>query len=422
MNKVLVIAYYFPPLGLSGVQRTLKFVKYLPQFGWQPTVITVSSTGYFAKDESLLRELEGLHIKVIRVGSFDMNRFFSKNGTVKMPAERVRKILSRISDTFFIPDNKIGWKRAVIKEAAKILSKEKFQAIFATAPPQTDFLIGKALKEKFKIPLIIDYRDAWVDYPFKFFPTPLHKYLHYRLEKKLLRGSDGIITASRNVKELILKRYKFLTYNDVKIISQGFDPEDMKVEHEGMLPHTEKMRITYAGVFYEDRTPEYFLEALHLVLKENPKLRGRIEACFVGAFRSEYIDIVNKLGLQNAVNILGYLEHKECVRYLLASDIAWVMMGDDRSSPGKIFEYIGVQKKILGCVPEGNMRAIIEEAGGVCVAPRDIRKIADEILRLYEQYERRELRGPRPEVVDKYNRVTLTGELAKTLTQFLEVQ
>ncbi len=416
MRKVLVIAYYFPPMGLSGVQRTLKFVKYFPNFQWMPTVLTVTTTGYFAKDESLLKEIVPHGIRVVRTNSFDPNRLFRKQEVVKMPAERTRKILSRISDSIFIPDNKIGWRRPALKRATELLRKEKFDAIFATAPPQTDFLIGKALKERFHLPLMIDYRDAWYDYPFKFYPTPLHKYVNFRLEKSVLHVADAIIVASRRTKELLLRRYKSLTYNDIQIISQGFDPEDMAIAPSAKLPKIDKMRITYSGVFYEDRTPEYFLEALHLVYKNNAKLRGRIEACFIGAFRDEHRKIINRLGLQNSVNILGYLEHADSVRYLLASDVLWVMMGDDKSSPGKIFEYIGAKKKILGCVPQGMIRAIIEEAGGVCVEPRDVPKIAEAIVSLHEQFERRQLRGPRPAVIDKYNRITLTGEVAKTLS------
>ncbi len=420
MRKVLVVAYYFPPMGLSGVQRTLKFVKYLPSFEWMPTVLTVSSRGYFAKDETLLKEIEPLGIEVVRTHSLDINRLFRKQEVVKMPAERVRKVLSRISDSVFIPDNKIGWKHSALKTASALMKKEKFDAIFVTAPPQTDFLIGKTLKEKFHIPLVLDYRDAWVDYPFRFYLTPAHKFVHKTMEKQVLQKADAIVVAGRRLKELILRRYKFLQYNDIQIISQGFDPEDMKVNPQEKLPRVEKMRITYSGVFYEDRTPLFFLEALHRVFKQNPKIRGRIEACFIGTFRSEHKKIVHRLELDDAVNILGYLEHKECVKYLLASDVLWVMMGDTKSSPGKIYEYIGAQKKILGCVPQGFVRSLIEETGGVCVDPFNVEQIAAAILELYDQYEHRKLAGPRPDVVDRYNRVMLTGELAKVLTNLID--
>lgn len=422
MKKVLVIAYYFPPLGLSGVQRTLKFVKYLPKFGWKVTVLTVGNIAYYAKDESLLNELDNENVTIIRTDSFDANKVMrKKNDIIKMPRESTRKILSMLSDTFFIPDNKIGWKRHALAVASELLKKEKFDVIFATTPPQTALRIGLELKKRFSIPLVVDYRDAWVDYPFKFYPTPLHKYINYRMERTVLRKADAIISASRRVKELILRRYKFMQYNDVQIISHGFDPEDMKVEKKELLPRTEKMRITFAGVFYANRTPQYFLEALSLVYKNHPTIAGRIEACFVGAFRSEHIEIVNKLHLQNSVNILGYLDHKEAVKYLLASDVLWVKMIDDESSPGKIFEYIGAHKKILGCVPKGYMRSVIEEAGGICVDPTNVKQIAEAILQLYNQFQRKELHGARPDVIDKYNRITLTGELAKVFTKFLEV-
>ncbi|MBI2429139.1 MAG: glycosyl transferase family 1, partial [Ignavibacteriales bacterium] len=126
MKKVLVIAYYFPPLGGSGVQRILKFVKYLPQFGWQPTVLTIGPTAYYAKDESLLKEIESLNIKIIRTSSLDPNSVVhKKQEVVKMPKEGTRKIFSFLSDLFFIPDNKIGWKRKAIKAASELLKKEK---------------------------------------------------------------------------------------------------------------------------------------------------------------------------------------------------------------------------------------------------------------------------------------------------------
>ena len=422
MKKVLIIAYYFPPLGGSGVQRILKFVKYLPQFGWQPTVITVGNTAYYVKDESLLKEIEQLDIKIIRTQSNDpLSLVHKKKDVIKMPKERTRRFLNYISDTFFIPDNKIGWKRHALKAAGEVIAKEKFDVIFATAPPATDFLIGIELKKRFKIPVVIDYRDSWLSYPFKNFPTLLHRYIHYRKEKYVVHKSDMITVTHRRVKEEILTRHKFLRHEDVTILPHGFDPEDIAIENPGVLPHIEKMRITYSGMFYGNISPIYFLQALAKVFKENPQIRGRIEACFVGLFRPEHINLINQLGLQNSVNLLGYLEHKEAVKYLLASDVVWVMMQDDWTTPGKIFEYIGTRKKILGCVPKGYIRSIIEEAGGLCVEPTNVDVIAKAIVDLYHQYEHNELLGAKKEIAEKYNRVKLTGELVKIFTKFLEV-
>lgn len=423
MRKVLVIAYYFPPLGGSGVQRILKFVKYLPQFGWQPTVVTVGPIAYYAKDDSLLKEIESLNIDIIRTNSFDANSLLKKNkqDIVRMPKERTRKFLNFLSDTFLIPDNKIGWRRKALNAVAELATKEKFDVVFATAPPSTDLLIGRDIKKKFKIPLVVDYRDSWLKYPFKYFPTPLHRYIHRKIERTVMRAADTVTTTSRRTKEELLLRYKFLSHRDVIIIPHGFDPEDMRVSSPNMLPHIERMRITYSGMFYGNITPVYFLKALALVFKKYPAMQGRIEACFLGLFRPEHINYINQLGLQNSVNLVGYLDHNEAAKYLLASDVLWVMMQDDLTTPGKIFEYIGTRKKILGCVSPGYIRALIEEAGGMTVDPVNVEMIAEAIVSLFHQYERKELHGARPEVVEKYNRISLTGELAKIFTTYLEV-
>ena len=413
MKKVLVIAYYFPPLGLSGVQRITKFVKYLPEFGWAPTVLTVGEIAYYAKDISLLREVENKNIRIIRTSSFDPNALMKKRDIVALPSEKVRKFLSRISDTFFVPDNKIGWYKSAMATASNLLEKEKFDLIFATAPPYTDFIIGSALKKKFNIPLVLDYRDAWTDYLYKYYPTSLHKYINYRLEKKVLHNSNAIITASRSVKELLLNRFKFLQYNDVNILSQGFDKEDFDELENKNLPKTDKMRITYAGVFYEDRSPEVFLKAFAHVVKYYPKLKNKIELVFIGVLQSEYRKMIEHFGLKNYVSVLGYLDHKECLKYVVSSDILWLLMKDDKSSPGKIFEYIASGKKILGLIPDGYIKKIIQEANGECVSPYDFVEVANKIVELHLQFEKNKLHGASQEVIDKYDRKQITFELSK---------
>ena len=413
-RNVLVIAYYFPPMGLSGVQRTLKFVKYLPKFGWQPTVLTVTPTGYFAQDYTLLEEINPLHIDIIRVGSLDPNRLFCKKGVVKMPSEQWRKIFTFLSDLGFIPDNKIGWKRKVLKAAEEFFRQKNFEIIFATAPPFTDFLIGKELSERFNKPLVIDYRDPWHEYPFKYYPTPLHKWRNYVLEKHVLHSASNIITTNRRVKELILKRFKFLEYNDITILPQGYDPEDFT---NGLVPSsltTKKMRITHAGVFYGDRTPKYFLEALKKILTDHPELKGHVEACFIGNFHDDHLTLVKQMHLEEHVVTTGYLDHAHCLQYLMASDVLWFMLTNDSQSPGKLWEYLGARKPILACIGDGFLRQTIEEAeGGTIVRPDDVEGITSALLKYYDLFTKKRLPKPNQEVVKKYDRVELTNELSK---------
>ncbi len=419
MKNVLIIAYYFPPMGLSGVQRTLKFAKYLPQFGWEPTVLTVAPTGYFAQDLHLLDEAEKAQIKIERTNSLDVNRLLAVKGTVKMPPEWLRNILNKISQVFFIPDNKIGWKSKAIRKAEELIEAKEYSAIFATAPPYTDFLIGRYLREKYNIPLVIDYRDAWIDNPYHFYITPLHKLAHKRMEKKVLRSADRVVVINRRIKELLLNRYNFLEYNDVEILPQGYDPADFDEAKKIRIPSSKKMRITYSGTLYRDRTPKYFLEALAKVFQDYPEVRGSIEACFVGNFRDENKKLMHQLGLDHDVKIVGYLPHIECTSYLLSSDVLWMMVakgtGSDMMSTGKLFEYLGSGKTILGCVPPGVASTTILEAGGIVAEPNNVNEIAAAILQCYRRYKKNALKGPDKDVVERYNRKNITGELAKLM-------
>ncbi len=415
LRNVLVIAYYFPPMGLSGVQRTLKFVKYLPQFGWQPTVVSVTPTGYYAQDYTLLEEIHPAHVEIERIGSLDPNRLFRKKGVVKMPSERWRKLFTFVSDSFFIPDNKIGWKRQVLKRAEAIFSKKQYDVIFATAPPFTDFLIGVELAERFHKPLVVDYRDPWHDYPYKYYPTPLHQWRNFSLEKRVLRAASRIITTNRRVKELILQRFKFLQYNDINILPQGFDPQDFtNGRAENRKPAV--MRITHAGVFYGDRTPKYFLRALKKLFSENPDLKRSIEAVFVGHVHDEHAQLVKSLGLEESVTMTGYLDHSRCIQALLSSDVLWLMLDNDKQSPGKVYEYLGARKPILACVPNGFIRQAIKEAdAALVVEPKNVDAIASAIKELYSLFKENILPKPKEEVVMKYDRVELTNELSKIL-------
>ncbi len=425
-RRVLVVAYYFPPMGLSGVQRTLKFVKYLPQYGWHPTVLTVEPRGYYAKDDGLLRELDGRDVRIVRTPGAGPGRLFHRNEIVRLPPEWLRKTLSMASDTVFIPDNKIGWQRKAVRTAVELHQETPFDLIFATSPPFTDLLIGASIKARIGTPLVFDYRDPWADYPFKFYPTPLHKLRNIALERRALRASSHVVTTSRRVKELLIRRYPFLTYHDVDIITQGFDPADYPPgtgraaeEAKKSRKKTERMKIAYAGVFWEDRVPDYFLQAFHDLLKEKPKLRGHIEAVFIGNFREENMKLAKRLGLTESIRVTGYLPHDACVKELQGSDVLWMISGDDLGTPGKLYEYIGARKPILGCVPEGFLRSQVIEAGGIAVAPNDVVGIKNALEKFYAKFERRELIGPRSDVVEKYDRVALTGALVKIFESLL---
>lgn len=418
MFKVLVVAYYFPPMGLSGVQRTLKFVKYMKNYNWEPTVITTGSVAYFAHDESLTKELEDIDIRVIRIsGSKEPNSILSKLGTVKLPSEFLRNILNKLSQTFFIPDNKISWSKLAYKKIDEILSKEKFDALFITCPPFSAFDIISQIKKKHDIPLFADYRDLWYKSYFSFYPTPFHKLLHKKKEYRALKASDRITVTNRKIKEKLLNTYPFLTFDDIVILSHGYDPEDFEKIPAQPKPQN-KMVLMYSGIFMVYNTPIHLLKAFKQLTIERPDIASNIELHFVGFLRKENQKLIRKLKLQAFIKDHGYVNHNDAIAKIKSADVLWFMVGRkkniDAILPGKVYEYIGARKPVLACVPDGAARMAVEESGaGFICSPDNIEEIKNTILEVYNQFKNNTLPVPSEDVLEKFRRDNLTELLTK---------
>jgi glycosyltransferase involved in cell wall biosynthesis len=417
MFKVLILAYYFPPMGLSGVQRTLKFVKYMKNYNWEPTVITAGDVGYFAHDHSLLKEVQDAGIKIIRTEANDPNSLLSKFGTIKPPSEFVRKIINRLGQTFFIPDNKISWSKKAYKKSAELIEQEHFDVLFITCPPFSAFYFARKLKKKFNIPIVVDYRDLWYGSYYAFYPTPVHRLLHKRMEYNALKSVDKIIVTNRRIKEKLIKFYNFLTFEDVTIISHGYDPEDFQTVLPVPKPN-DKMIITYSGIFIEYNTPKYFLTAFKRLSTERPDVASKIELHFAGYLGKENEKLVKRLRLEEYVRNYGYIDHKEAIRKTISSDIVWIMVGKKRNIdailPGKLYEYIGAKKPIIGCIPEGVVKNALNEYGASFITePEDIEGIKNTLLKVYELYLKKELPIPDDNYILKYRRDYLTEQLTK---------
>lgn len=424
MFKVLVIAYYYPPLGLSGVQRTLKFTKYFHKFNWEPTVITTGKVGYFAYDNSLLNEAEQANINIVRTESINPNNLLKKFGVIRMPSTRLMKIIGRISKTLFIPDNKIFWSKKAGKIAHKLLSEKKFDAIYISVPPFSSIQPFIKLKEIFDIPLFVDYRDAWITNQFNFYPTPYHRYKHKKLEDRVLRKVDRIIVVNRMIKEDLLKTYPFLDFKDIDIIRHGYDQADLE-ENKPYPKENNKMVVTYSGIFYEDITPKYFLTAFRELASERPDIAANIELQFIGHFKRENDKIVKKMKLESFVRKVGYLPHNQVISRITSSDILWLMLPNKRSmynvTPGKLFEYFGTKNPVLACLPEGVAKHNAEEYGAcVITSPDNISEIKRAIKRLHKLYLKNELPKPNFEFVETLERKTQTEQLLKIFQFYLK--
>jgi len=411
-------------MGMGGVQRTLKFAKYLKEYGWDPVVLTDSPKKYFAVDESMLKEAIESGIKIERTGEeiTDVSKII-----IKTPNEKLRKLRSRAGQFLLIPDNKKFWLKPALKKVDEIWKKYNgFNVIFATAPPYTDFLVGQEVKKKYKVPLVIDYRDAWVDSPvLNFYPTPFHKMSNMRLEKGVLKDANKIITTNRRVKELIISRYGNIEYNDVKIIPHGYDEEDFEKAKTMELPLTNKMRITYSGSFYT-RNPKFYLEAIYKFFVKYPELKKEVEFCFIGIISKDNLALIKSYGIEDSLNILGYINHIECIKYLLSSDVLFFMISrgenDDAAMPGKVGEYIGSRKNIIACIPEGVTKKILEKYNAIKFVDENPEELRNTFHDYYLMFKNKSLPAANNEVVEQFERKALTYELAKEFNLLVDIE
>lgn len=410
---------------MGGVQRTLKFAKYLRRNNWQPIVLTINPKKYFAFDESLLEEALNNDIIIERTGKEKKDK---TKLVTRVPKERFRKLRSIISQFIFIPDSKILWKRKALKKIDDIWEKYGgFKLVYATAPPYTDFLIGQRVKKKYKIPLVIDYRDAWVDSKvLNFYPTPLHKFLNERMERKAVKDANLVLTTNRRVKEMIISRYGNIEYNDVKIFPHGFDSEDFEQIKNKKLPLTNKFRITYSGSFYT-RNPRFYFDSIKYLFNKYPNLSNEIEFLFLGLFSKDLVKYAKSIGILDNLNITGYVDHFECLKYLKASDVLFLLISrgenEDAAMPGKVGEYIGTRKNIIACIPEGVTKKMLEKYNAIkFVKEENPELIAQAIYEYYLLWKDNKLPIANEEMIALYDRKNMSAELAREINYLIDIE
>ncbi|SHK45282.1 glycosyltransferase family 4 protein [Rhodothermus profundi] len=423
MRRVLIIAYYFPPMGLSGVQRVAKFARYLPHHGWHPLVLTVKPGGYFAYDQTLLAEVEAAGVSIYRTASLDPTRLFRKRRPVPLPSESVRKRWHRLNSWLFVPDNKIGWLPPAVWTGRHLLQQHAVDVIFASAPPATSLLVGALLHRWSGRPLVLDFRDDWLDNPRQLYPTRWHRRLHARLEQWTFRQAACILTINSYLQRALQQRIP-AGGPPVHVIPHGFDPADF--ENVPAEPRSDqKLRLLYSGVFYDAQQPDAFLRALAQWLAQYPEARPYIEAVFVGLVPPHTPALIDQLGLQDIVTLRGYCSHQETIAALKAADVLWLTVGEQPGAAGittsKLFEYLGTRKPILALIPDGVGREILLEYGAAYLAPpHEVSAIVQTVHRLYEDWRSGRLPVGRVSVVSRYDRQQLAGHLARLLEATLQ--
>ena len=423
-NKILIITYYWPPAGGPGVQRWLKFVKYLPDFGLQPIVYIPENPTYPIVDEALLSEVSNQAI-IIRnkiVEPYQWASYLSKNKSKKIssgiiPNKRKQSVLEQfllwIRGNIFIPDARVLWVKPSVKFLEKYISENGITTIITSGPPHSLHLIGLELKRKLNIKWVADFRDPWTTIGY-------HKALklsnfaankHKELEHKVLNCADLILVTSPTTRT----EFKQITSNPIEIITNGYD-----VEKIGNQILDRKFSLAHIGSFLSERNPRILWESISELIRENPTFASHFQLKLIGAVSQEVLDAIALFQLQNYVINLGYVSHDEAIIQQKKSQVLLLIEinSEDTKSiiPGKLFEYMVSERPIIGIGPKGSDFAeiITDTNTGIFVDYSEKDKLKNVIATYFKQFLEGKLKS-HAVGLQKYYRRNLTEKLANLL-------
>jgi glycosyltransferase involved in cell wall biosynthesis len=404
-------------LGGSGVQRPLKFVKYLREFGWNPVVVCPEPGAYPYYDHSLLEELNRLAVDVHKVpAKTPFHLPFLKNIKTPLP-EKVTEYSRRLLRMFMYPDNKKGWIEAAVQRSVELAEEQSFDMIFSTAPPFSDHIAASELKNKLKIPLVLDYRDAWVNNHFMDDLYEWQKQIHKKMEYSCLKNADRVIVLDRYMRSLIKQDHPELRV-DIKIIPHGFDPEDLDGTVEPTLDYKSgKLNFLYSGLFYESNQPDILLNAVKDLAQESKINLNDIHFHFQGGLSPRINELIDDLGLEKSVTDLGYVSHSIAAANLKKADVLWMISNFDpvhkQVKSGKLFEYVGSGKPILGLIHSGaESEFLVNYRAGYMAPPNDIDKVKASVLSILSDWKQGNMKQPDRAYIEQFDRKKLTEELA----------
>ncbi len=432
MKNILVVAYYFPPSGGPGVQRVLKHVNYLREFGWNPIVLTVENGQFPARDESLLRHVpQDVPVKRTYIYEpYDLYRFFTgkKKGTaidvntIKKDGQKsslTENIAEFIRATFFIPDARIGWLFTARKAALELIKEYDCKAIYSSSPPYTTSLIAHYAAKKTGLPWIAGFRDPWTGFissPKRWF---LPKAIDKHLEKMVFSKADFVECAWEGIIKDALGKYPDLDKNKFIHVPNGFDSNDFpKIEPK----RNEKFTLTYTGSMYGRRNPASLFAALEKLIAEKKINSQDLCLRFVGRFGTEVEEMFEKASFRPSIEIIGYVPHGKSLEYLMTSDALLLIVDESKESeeivPGKVYEYVGVGKPILAIAPpESAIADLMQKTGSGRVAHQtEIDKIGEIFLNYYLDWKNEKSNfAPDINLISTYERRNATKKLVELL-------
>jgi glycosyltransferase involved in cell wall biosynthesis len=430
-RRALFIAYTFPPVGGAGVQRTTKFVKYLPQCGWDASVLTVSNPSVPLRDESLVRDVPPT-TKIVRARTFEPS--YARKMTLAEGKLRsgiigpLKHALSKAMMGLLQPDPQILWNAPAFLAGVRALRRTPHDVIVASAPPFSSLLLGAALSTAARIPLVLDYRDEW-DVSNKYWEnrhvSGSSVAIQRAMENYALRhGSAVIATSPRSAGALSTLSRRARSGASVTHIFNGFDPDDFRSSDQSAIPPDGTWRLVYTGTLYHLMSPEPLVRAIEALASIRPDLAARIELVFAGRHTPEQRQRLARLALICRLNTREYVSHAEAIGLMRSADAVCVLLSDlpgaDRVIPAKLFEYIASEKPILAIAPRGDVWDLLRpHPAAFAFQPGDVSQIKDWLVRAIEG----DVRAPEPGTIrtEPFNRQLQAKDLASLLDDLVSV-
>ncbi|PBJ12340.1 glycosyltransferase family 4 protein [Flavobacterium sp. ACN6] len=425
-KKLLIITYYFPPAGGPGVQRWLKFVKYLPEFDVQPIVYVPENPTYPIVDEGLVNQISD---KVIVLKNkiwepYQLASVFSKNKTKKIssgifPQKKKQTFLDKtflwVRGNLFIPDARVFWVKPSVSYLEKYIQENNIDTIVTSGPPHSLHLIGLELQQKLKVKWFADFRDPWttIGYHKALRLSSYAEKKHKNLEHKVLNTADEIIVTSKTTKT----EFEAITNKPITVITNGYDVET--VEKQKL---DSKFTLAHIGSFLSDRNPPFFWEILVELLKEIPEFKSHLEIKLIGAVSQEVLDAIQEHQLNDYLNLLGYVSHQEAVAHQRKSQVLLLIEinSEDTKSiiPGKLFEYMVSNRPIIAIGPQGSDFAdiVTQTNTGVFFDYSEKTKLKSVILDFFNQFLEGKLQA-HGIGLQQYSRKNLTKQLAQLISK-----
>lgn len=431
-KKVLIFTYYWPPAGGVAVQRFLKMSKYLPQFGWQPIIVTVNDGSYPYTDDSLLQEV-AKDVEVYRTATFEpfelYNLLRGKKGKslplVAVTGKQKKGFFQRITEyvraNFFVPDARKGWVPYAVKQAKNIIATQQVDAIITTGPPHSAHLIGLELKKQFNIPWIADLRDPWTGIFYNnFLPrTGATKAKDKALETQVMKTADCVTVISPGMEAEFKDRAR-----NIKVVFNGYDGDDFS--HD-IAVSTTKLVMRYVGNLMASQNSPALWNAIAELRAADKAFADLFEVELIGRVDAEVKQSIESAGIQACIKYTDFVEHKQAIQLMQQAGALLFIIPDVQDNhlimTGKLFEYLASRTQILSVGPVGgNAAEVLEKTGRNKMADYADKKLMKaQLADIFSQWQQNKVNFKHTDNRHEYySRKNQTGLMAEHLNSLLK--